>query len=53
MPAACGPEPSLGDGLIVSNDILELAVRAFIVRAECACYIQSRQRACGRGNFQK
>ncbi len=34
-------------GFIASNDILERAVRSFIVSKECACYIQSRQRAGG------
>jgi beta-N-acetylhexosaminidase len=39
---------------VVSNDILERAVRTLIVRAECACYIQSSSSASGRReNFQQ
>src|SRR5271169_2296166 len=36
--------PNVTNGFIVPNDILERAVRTFIVSVECACYIQS-----GRG----
>jgi hypothetical protein len=39
------------DVFIVSNDILELVDRTFIVSIECACYIQSGRRASGQGNF--
>jgi hypothetical protein len=40
--------PKHANVFIVSNDILELAIRAFIVSARCACYIQSGHKASGR-----
>ncbi len=37
---------------MIPNDILERADCTLIVSAECACYIQSKQRRSGRGNFR-
>jgi len=45
--------PNLDDGFIVPNDILERAVRTFIVHRQCACYTQLGRKASGQGNFPK
>jgi hypothetical protein len=44
--------PKLNGGFIVPNDILERAVRTFIVSSECACYIQSGAGRAARGTFK-